>query len=498
MKSKRKLFVLILASLLACSMLLGCISVPEEYTKGVKLDRDYPEDDMPIMDDAIVFSCEESDTSITIEYGVDDDLDDVVDFYKDHFDDNDIALEDESDKSSKYSAEGYYMNFAFDLRVSEPSGEYEEKQFETVVLIEIVWGEESLGSVNDLLLSVKSQIVGFWRQESFDSGSGKISSYEQGHAYEFTADGKINVYQDFLYAGVGAWSEVDSNTIQLTSMSGFEENATVTFEKRSGIDYLILKDSTGTLVFFFDSLDKLMTEDDDAAALSSDDKLSAAISGVTWHYLYYSDVDGQIISSSSGSIDYRSDTTFTDIFNDTTLTGNWYVLDSVLHCIYADGSDSSWPIEFRNRGGINYLYYYSYEEPAFWLYSDDPDAQGTDIQAENTTFTTDEDMAFYISDVTWRDVYYQYADGSTEPMTPNTLVFYSDGKLDDTYDGVYSAGTWYIQEGYLYMEYPDDDNYYYYPIYIEYIASSDAYYLYFGDLEVGYEGCNWVFSTFES
>ncbi len=81
MKHTRKILLLIAILLLLSAALLGCDTVPEEYTDGVKLDRDYPEDDMPIADDAVIYYCDEDEDEITVRYGTSEDLDDVADFY---------------------------------------------------------------------------------------------------------------------------------------------------------------------------------------------------------------------------------------------------------------------------------------------------------------------------------------------------------------------------------------------------------------------------------
>ena len=241
MKSGKKNLLLIVSILLLCALLLGCTIIPEEYTKGVKLDRDYPDDDMPIMDDAIVYFSDDDKESITIEYGVEDDLEDVVDFYMDHFEDNDIVLDSESDKSSKYTAEGFYKNFMFKIRVTKPSGEYEEKQFVTTVEIEIEFTEEAIGTVSVESGSLEDEIVGFWRQESFANEDGKFTSNDTGTAYEFSPDGTLNLYRNFEFTGAGTWTPIDDSSVLLTYAQGDQEKVTVTFEKRSGYDYLIIE-----------------------------------------------------------------------------------------------------------------------------------------------------------------------------------------------------------------------------------------------------------------
>ena len=102
------------------------------------------------MDDAVIYFCDADDETISLKYGVEDELDDVADFYKDHFEDNEIVLDDESDKSTRYTAQGRYQDFNFEIKAGAPSGTYEEKVFTTVVKVDIEFVDDSLGSINDL------------------------------------------------------------------------------------------------------------------------------------------------------------------------------------------------------------------------------------------------------------------------------------------------------------------------------------------------------------
>ncbi len=77
MKHTRKILLLIAILLLLSAALLGCDTVPKEYTDGVKLDSDYPEYDMPFVDDALIYFCENDEDEITVRYGTLEDLDDV-------------------------------------------------------------------------------------------------------------------------------------------------------------------------------------------------------------------------------------------------------------------------------------------------------------------------------------------------------------------------------------------------------------------------------------
>lgn len=509
--SKSKLLLLLAFVMLVSAVFVGCDQIPEEYTEGVKLDKSYPDEDMPIYDDAVVYYCDDDENEISIKYGVEDDLDDVADFYKDHFEDIEIELEDETDKSSRYSAEGSYKDFQFKVKVTEPSGDYEEKVFTTIVKVDIEFIDDSLGTVSDIQnkVSLSDQLPGFWRQESFEDSSGSISTYEYGTAYEFYIDGTLNIYFNFALIGTGGWSEIDSSTVLLTTVDGTQENVKVTFEKRSEKEYLIWEDSTGKLVFFKDSKDEFSMETADNTPVDNtdgdntgstntstdipvldDSQLTSAISGTTWYYIAYVDKNGNTQSNSEGKLIYNADGSFEDAFDEETETGSWYVTGGRLYCDYSDDTSSNWQISVLLRGSAEYLLYFDDEEAgAFWLYSTFP-------LDSIITYTTDEEMTAAIAGRDFNALYYMYANGATETMSDNPITFSTDHTLQDLYEGELLTGTWEFKDGYLTNTYDNGDAFQY-PVYVEYNTVSDSYYLFLGDLEEGFEDCYWIYTTYQ-
>ena len=507
MKLSRKILWLIIALLVVTSIFAGCDIIPDEYIDGVRLDSSYPEDDLPIMDDAVVYFCDADDETISLKYGVEDELDDVADFYKDHFEENDIVLEDESDKSSRYTAKGYYKDFEFEIKVGAPSGTYEEKVFKTVVKVDIEFVDDSLGSINDLQTatpapySLAEDIIGFWREESFEDSTGKTATYDLGTAYEFLADGTLNLYVNFAFVGSGGWAYVDESTILLTSIDGSQENVTVTLEKRSEKDYLIWTDSTGMLTFFRDVKDEFSTGSTGGVpAMSGDDvQLAASIADRTWYYIHYFTADGQAQNTLKGYVEYKSDGTVYDELGGDIYSGTWYVSEGGLYCDYDDGRSSSWQIEVGSLFNANYLKYYSISEPgAYWFYLDMPRSNYQSFSADSIFYLTDSEMASALAGLKLHELYYLFADGTTEDMVNNTMTFYQDGTFEDYYvdDDSLSTGTWQFNNGYLELYYENSESYIY-PAYIEYDNQSSSYFLYLGDMEEGYEGCYWVFTTYE-
>lgn len=428
MKISKITILLLLISTLVFSLFTGCSLVPDEYTNGVRLDSSYPEDDLPIINGAVIYYCDADDNSVTIRYGTEESLYDVVDFYKDHFTEEGIALTDESDKSTRYTAEGAYKDFIFELRASEPSEGYELQLFSTIVRIEIAFVDEAVPTPV-LETPLEEWIIGFWRQESYDDGTGAEITYSEGTAYEFLTDGTLIGYDYFEYFASATWSVIDENTLQIIA-DGYEGESSVTRENRNGKEYLIWVDSSGTLEFFRDSSDEFSLYD--PTAQNADQLLASALTDITWYYVHYSDPEGLLDIGSTGSLICNSDGTFSDTYNDITDTGNWYVQDGILVYEYSDGTTNSWPIEIKSENGDAYLYFYGTEVPEFWLYINN---------AEHAAQSTPP-----FAGIVWYGLKYVYADGTEEPYSgEETMLFNSDYTLMYSQaDGIVKSGTWEI------------------------------------------------------
>ena len=500
MKQKRKLMFLTAMLLLLTTLFAGCVLIPDEYTKGVRLDSSYPEDDLPIMKDAVIFFCDADDETVSVKYGVEDDLDDVADFYKDHFDDNDIVLDDESDKSSRYTAEGSYKDFVFELRAGSPSGQYEEKLFETVVKIDIEFIEGTVptpGVVEtEEPASLEQDILGFWRQESFEDSSGKYDTYDYGQAYEFVADGTLNLYTDYVFAVSGGWAYVDETTILLTTVDSSQEYVDVVQEVRNGVDYLIWTDSTGTLTFFRDSSDEFSLSTGNNGNSTNSEQLEASLTDNIWYYYHYADSMANIEQPLFGYEIYYEDGTFEYSFDEKTHYGTWYMQDDRLYCTYEDGSSSNWYIELVVQRGINLLLYYDDSAPgSYWLYADISRDSIPGNLDNSVVYLTDQEMTYAIMGLSCSNISYYYPDGSIEEYE-DSAVFHEDGSYEEYVSGVYDTGTWKFYDGYLEIYY-SDGSIYHFPAFVEYNNDVGSYFIYLYDMEEGYEGGYWIFTDYE-
>ena len=115
---------------LVVSLFSSCV-----YKKGVDY-KNYPDRDMPIYDDAVVFEYEDDDDSHEIIFGSSDDVDDVMEFYQEFFEDEDIILSEEKEKKDSYKAEGETEDYTFEIEIEESSGKL-EKYYDSVTTIQL-------------------------------------------------------------------------------------------------------------------------------------------------------------------------------------------------------------------------------------------------------------------------------------------------------------------------------------------------------------------------
>lgn len=141
--NKKKLipFILILV-LLSTSLTSGCSAVqnlsnttPAVYTEGINYSKEYEDNILEVYDDAIVYDEFIAFNEAIIFCGSEDDFDDILDFYKDFFSDNEIVLNNEVEDRDEYYASGHYDGYAFKIKITEPDGEYIEDLFENIITL---------------------------------------------------------------------------------------------------------------------------------------------------------------------------------------------------------------------------------------------------------------------------------------------------------------------------------------------------------------------------
>ena len=83
--------------------------LPDEYIEGIRYSREYPDDELAIYDDAIVFESDISEGSISLFYGTADGIDDVIDFYEDMFESGELKLDGIKDDGAQYCARNNFV-----------------------------------------------------------------------------------------------------------------------------------------------------------------------------------------------------------------------------------------------------------------------------------------------------------------------------------------------------------------------------------------------------
>lgn len=489
---KHSLIVLIAALVIASSLLAGC--VPSEYTQGVMLHTDYPIEDFPMMEDAVVFYCDNDEDSFTIKYGSDEEVSAVTDFYKTLFDENQVVLSDEDETSSRYTAEGVYKDFSFSVKAYIAADKNEKRVYTTIVKVNL----EYCGH----LLETEQKLVGFWRQESLEDPSGnKQSTYDSGTAYEFYADGSYNFYASYEYSESGTWAGLSESSVLVSTSTGSSEKVTVSFENRNGKNYLDLESSKGKFQFFKDFSNGFSKKEESFASVTTvptseltDEQLSSEIADTTWYFIKYVDKNGNFDNNLySEWVAYKSDGTFEDYTSYEYELGTWYISEGKLHCDYSDGSGFSLVINIETVDGAKHLYQYSRRNPgAYWHYSDVPtESYGSSLGA--IKYTSDDVVTRALSDRVFNDYFYMNDNGFSEDMSENIMTFNADGTMENYYYGKTITGTWMYLDGYLELE-MDNGQSYKYEAYVEYEMNAGNYYLIIVDQEES-EDCYWVFKT---
>ncbi len=176
MKKKITIVLFLVLTFMLISVFPGCTQIkkifdktPEEYIEGIIYDRDYPDDALEIYDDAIVFKSDSRFDEIVLSCGTQDDIDDIVDFYHDFFEDNEIVLEEYEEGRNNFYASGISEDYFFKIEVEKADSEYIEDVFEYVIYISVK--ELSDEQINDKALKSSDENNGTAVTASSDAQS---------------------------------------------------------------------------------------------------------------------------------------------------------------------------------------------------------------------------------------------------------------------------------------------------------------------------------------
>ena len=193
----RKLLIISLVLGTLVFVLTGCSSV---YKKGVEY-PEYPEKDLPVYNDATVFFYEKGTAEIEISFGSEDDVDDVMDFYQDFFEDEKIILSEEKEDKDEYSAEGQINDFIFELEIEEPRGDQKD-YYKSVTTINIEFNY-SVENSEDPDASAQNNMNTTADQED-DSETIVTNNNESDSVLHLALEGPGNTPANLLHGGLAA------------------------------------------------------------------------------------------------------------------------------------------------------------------------------------------------------------------------------------------------------------------------------------------------------
>jgi hypothetical protein len=152
------ILMLILTTLISCSS--------NTYESGVAYDE-FPDSQIPIYDDAIVYNFFGDDESCGIEYGSDANVNKIIEFYQEEFSDSKYTILHEEEKNDMYEFEGYIDDISFDIDIEKAQGskadyystvanisveEFDNAKIEVIEVVENDVPEPTVQEVADLEL----------------------------------------------------------------------------------------------------------------------------------------------------------------------------------------------------------------------------------------------------------------------------------------------------------------------------------------------------------
>ncbi len=485
---KRLYFVKVALVITVVLLFSGCAVInnifnplPDEYKDGVKYSRDYPDDELELYDDALVFEADEDDEEITLKYGSEDELDDLIDFYEDLFDDKEMTIDEAEEGRDDYHAEGRGDGFKFEIDIEQASGDYETRVFKTVVEIEIVpyeVGEQTLENMQ-----------GFWLVCGL--GNDISDDYRKsGQAME--VDGmKVTFYSGFeAESADNDFSFDDDDTIRYTD-EGEEHTSDVTFETIEGKEYMVISEGDITVCLEKSSEDEMMSY-----KMVGTDTLKK-LQG----FWLICGADGQIDDQyrmAGQAIDFNDVfMDFYDGFEVDTLGNEFVFLDENTINYTEEGTEYTVAISFETVSGVEYLVM-TVEAVSVYLEKSSYDTmlsyKGSSV-IYLSDYLTDEQLEYYITDIEWNLSYIYNTDGTfdqAENFNRITFDSYYNTGVSEFSDIVYDH-TWYIEDSIIYFDFGND---FYDQYLLDYEFDGEAGYLYLFDSEAGYNDYALVYTVY--
>jgi len=487
---------LVLALVISTALVLaGCTLVtnildplPEEYIEGIKVPREFPKDDFEIYEDSVVFDLDEDDEEMQLKYGTTEDLDDIIEYYEDLFEDEELIVEKSEEEDDEYYAKGMGETFRFEINAEPAKGNYEERVFTTVVEIYIeqyVMGTDTL-----------EKMQGFWHA----CGENDIISdatKENGNAMEF--DGMaVDIYDNFAEVSSNRTFEfIKENVIEVEDSDGGNAVLEIVFETIDGIEVMTLTDEGDAISFQKSSYNAMLEYQpilgqEILAKLQGfwlfcgkDGEFSDEHRSSGWGV----DFDGMLLDSYTGGIaDYiDSEIVFLD--------------ENTITYLNSYGNQTTLTLYVEEYQGKEYMtlyfedtkYYYehsSYEE--MLRYASNSTSNLSEDEVYLIDELTDADMEYLITDADWYMTYYYETDGSyTEGDFYNRMYFESDYTAEDEYETAYFDITWAIDDELLYLYYEEEPTEVYM---LDFEYDGAVWYMYLFDADERYDSYAYVFT----
>jgi len=223
---KKVIFTAIIFVLLA-SLAVGCQS---RYKNGVDIPDIYP-DELELYDNAVVFEATEEKDEITLVYGTDDDMEDVIEFYEGLMQSLQLICSEQSEGRHEYSAEGMGSCYDFEIQAEEAEGK-EKKYYETVVEVRVEFDKDRAGLMEEL--------QGNWMYSGQD---GQLFSYLNRNGMYYSFDGNSYMYyENFISELTETYVFfMDNSTIITKSEAGATEPYEITFEEIGGTQVMTMQ-----------------------------------------------------------------------------------------------------------------------------------------------------------------------------------------------------------------------------------------------------------------
>ncbi len=413
-----------------CETIQGLFNkVPEQYTEGIKYDRDFPDDVFEIYDGAIVFESRKLFDEIILTLGTEDDIDDVIDFYRDFFEENEIGLIEESEEKDEYYASGIFEGYEFKIKIEEADGEYIEDLFESIIYISAKeTKEEAIKSVSPTPSATTSP-------EPIQTSSTAVSPEPTpAPTVDTSGETQLTYLEPGSWEMFGLYIDGMETNAEATMFINYDNTGTFyyydyesddrgffefTYDLTNGVfDMYIDGDPTSYLAYYDDGILHLSEQDSDLNMYFANWSENYGVYPSEYSFTAYGDW-----------IYYEPDTGYIETIaiwpDGTGYVNNW------------DGSDK------------NYFMYWSFEDGLFSFSDEMENEYSYEIVHRGEVFELHQDngSVFYYNRVSgkyWLTGYYYMQETNDDTVSDWSFSLYSDGSCDYTLNGNTGSSYWTI------------------------------------------------------